>query len=132
MKEPRTTTHCALRAREFREQQLRYEASGKSVTAFCRGEGVAESTFYQRRSRLKGGKRVAPRSDPTVVGKSRTGFIDAGTMVIAVPGDQAVSPRPEPPPQRHLGALPLQVPRREWVPAIAAAPLDGAVTAMHY
>ena len=48
MKEPRTTkTHRALRAKEFGEQQLRYKASGKSVTAFCRGEGVAESTFYQ-------------------------------------------------------------------------------------
>ena len=90
MKEPGTTTHCALRAREFREQQLRYEASGKSVTAFCRGEGVAESTFYQRRSRLKGGKRVAPRREPTAAGKERTGFIDAGPLVIALPGDQAV------------------------------------------
>ena len=92
MKEPRTTTtHRALRAKEFREQQqLRYEASGKSVTAFCRGEGVAESTFYQRRARLKGGKCAAPRSDPTVAGKERTGFIDAGPMVIAVPGHRGL------------------------------------------
>ena len=71
MKAPRTTTtHRALRAKEFREQQLRYEASGKSVTAFCRGEGVAESTFYQRRAQLKGGKRAAPRSYPTAGAKS--------------------------------------------------------------
>ena len=90
MKEPRATTLRALRTKEFHEQQRRYEKSGKSVTAFCRGEGVAESTFYQRRARLKGGKRVAPRSDPTAAGKLRTGFIDAGPMVIAVPGDRAV------------------------------------------
>lgn len=90
MKEPRATTLRALRTKEFHEQQQRYEASGKSVTAFCRGEGLAESTFYQRRARLKGAKRVAPRSAPTAVGKERTGFIDAGPMVIAVPGDQAV------------------------------------------
>lgn len=88
MKEPRTTTtHRALRAKEFREQQVRYEASGKSVTAFCRSEGVAESTFYQRRARLNGGKRAAPRSGPTATRKERTGFIDAGPMVIAVPGE---------------------------------------------
>lgn len=90
MKEPGTTPHRALRAKKFREQQLRYAASGKSVTAFCRSEGVAESTFYQRRARLKGGKRAAHRSDPTAAGKSRTGFIDAGPMVIAAPGNRAV------------------------------------------
>ena len=91
MKEPRTTTtHRALRAKEFGEQQLRYEASGKSVTAFCRGEGVAESTFYQRRARLKGGRRAAPRSERTAAGKERSGFIDAGPMEIAVPGDRGL------------------------------------------
>ena len=91
MKEPRTTTtHRALRAKEFGEQQLRYEASGKSVTAFCRDERVAESTFYQRRARLKGGKRAAPRSERTAAGKERSGFIDAGPMVIAVPGDRGL------------------------------------------
>ncbi|MCX7138603.1 MAG: hypothetical protein NTW47_18740 [Proteobacteria bacterium] len=90
MKERGATIRRALRTKEFREQQLRYEASGKSVMAFCRGEGVAESTFYQRRARLKGGKRAAPWLDPTAGGKQRTGFIDAGPMVIAAPGDHAV------------------------------------------
>ena len=60
------------------------------MTAFCRGEGVAESTFYQRRAQLKGGKRAAPRSEPTAGCKERTGFIDAGPMVIAVPGDRGI------------------------------------------
>ena len=91
MKAPRTTTtHRALRAKEFGEQQLRYEASGKSVTAFCRDERVAESTFHQRRARLNGGKGAAPRSERTAAGKERTGFIDAGPMVIAVPGDRGL------------------------------------------
>ena len=90
MKKPRTTTtHRALRAKEFREQPLRYEASGKSVTAFCRGDGVAKSTFYQRRARLNGGKRAAPRSERTAVGKERSGFIDAGPIVTAVPNQSA-------------------------------------------
>ena len=91
MKAPRTTTtHRALRAKEFCEQQVRFEASGKSVTAFCRDERVAESTFYQRRARLNGGKGAAPRSYPTAGGKERTGFINAGPMVIAVPGDRGM------------------------------------------
>ena len=56
-------------------------------------EGVAESTFYQRRARLKGGKRAAPRSERTAAGKERTGFIDAGPMVVAVPGDRGLRAR---------------------------------------
>ena len=40
MKEPRTTTtHRALRAKEFGEQQLRYEASGNS--GFVLGKAAA-------------------------------------------------------------------------------------------
>ena len=90
MREPRaTTTHRALRAKEFGKQQLRYEASGKSVTAFCRGDGVAKSTFYQRRARLNGGKRAAPRSERQAAGKERSGFTDAAPMVTAVPGQSA-------------------------------------------
>ena len=91
MRESGKTTHRALDAKEIGDQQRRYEASGLNVTAFCRSEGVPESTFYRRRAQLKRGKRATHR----VVGamtdsKGRVGFIDAGPMVMAVPSDGVV------------------------------------------
>ena len=91
MKVSGTTTHRALDAKEVREQQRRYEASGLCVTAFCRGEGVAESTFYQRRATLKRGKRATHWVVGTMTdSKGGACFIDAGPIVMAVPSDSAV------------------------------------------
>ena len=91
MKESGKTRQRALDAKEIRDQQRRHEASGLCVTAFCRREGVAESTFYQRRAQLKQGRRATHR----VVGamtdsKGGACFIDAGPIVMAVPSDSAV------------------------------------------
>ena len=91
MKESGKTTHRVLQAKEISDQQRRYEASGLNVTAFCRNEGVAESTFYRRRAQLKQGKGAMHRVVGTMMGgKGGAGFIDAGPMVIAVPGDGVV------------------------------------------
>jgi len=64
---------------QFREQQRRFESSGKTAIAFCADEGVALSTFYQRRARLK--KQVQSRA--TGVAKRTATFIDAGALVVA-------------------------------------------------
>ena len=63
----------------LQEQQRRFESSGKTATAFCKDEGVALSTFYQRRARVKkqGHKGAAG------VAKRTATFIDAGALVVA-------------------------------------------------
>ena len=63
----------------FEEQQRRFERSGKTATAFCRDEGVALSTFYQRRARVK--KQSQTRE--AGVAKRKATFIDAGALVVA-------------------------------------------------
>lgn len=103
MKEPRATTRRALRAKGFREQQRRYETSGMSVKAFCRSEGLAESTFYQRRARLKSGKRTWHGLEAMPAGEERVGFIDAGAMLMAVPGDRTLGAEGEAPGEAAAG-----------------------------
>ena len=63
----------------FQEQQRRFERSGKTAIAFCKDEGVALSTFYQRRARVK--KQGQTRE--TGVAKRTATFIDAGALVVA-------------------------------------------------
>ncbi len=62
----------------FEEQQRRFERSGKTATAFCKDEGVALSTFYQRRARVK--KQEQGRV--TGVARRTATFIDAGPLVV--------------------------------------------------
>lgn len=87
MNEKVAATAREQRVKQWREEQQRQEKSGLSVTAFCRREGVAESTFYQRATRLGRGKREArglgtkPVAQP--VAQERARFIDAGSLVIA-------------------------------------------------
>ena len=90
MKEKVATTARALRVKQWRAEQQRQEKSGLSVTAFCRREGVAESTFYQRATRLTSGKREACGLGAKPVTQERVRFIDAGPMVIAAPGERVV------------------------------------------
>ncbi|MSQ18708.1 MAG: IS66 family insertion sequence hypothetical protein [Betaproteobacteria bacterium] len=51
-----------------------FETSALSMPAFCQREGIAESTFYAWRARLRGGRR---RIRPTVP-KATRGFIELG------------------------------------------------------
>ena len=90
MKEKVAATARALRVKQWRAEQQRQEKSGLSVTAFCRREGVAESTFYQRATRLGSGKREARALGTKPVTQERGRFIDAGPMVIATPGERVV------------------------------------------
>ena len=78
------------RVKQWREEQQRQEKSGLSVTAFCRREGVAESTFYQRATRLGRGKWGARGLGAKPVAQERARFIDAGPLVIAAPEERAV------------------------------------------
>ena len=63
----------------FLEQQRRFERSGKTATAFCQDEGVALSTFYQRRARMK----KQEQTHETGAAKRTAAFIDAGALVVA-------------------------------------------------
>lgn len=63
----------------FQEQQRRFERSGKTATAFCKDEGVALSTFCQRRARLK----KQGQTNEAGVAKRTATFIDAGALVAA-------------------------------------------------
>ncbi|MFM9886538.1 MAG: IS66 family insertion sequence element accessory protein TnpA [Burkholderiales bacterium] len=53
-----------------------FEASGLSMPAFCQREGIAESTFYAWRARLRGGRR---RVKAAVPGATR-GFVPLGVI----------------------------------------------------
>ncbi len=64
---------------KLQDQQRRYEESGLTVVAFCRGEGVPISTFYQRRARL----RKQAREQPGVERAKAAAFIDAGAVTVA-------------------------------------------------
>ena len=95
MKEKVAATARALRVKQWRDEQQRQEKSGLSVTAFCRREGLAESTFYQRATRLGSGKREARGPETKAVAHERVRFIDAGPMVIAAPGERVVGAQRE-------------------------------------
>ena len=95
MNEKVATTARELRVKQWRAEQQRQEKSGLSVTAFCRREGVAESTFYQRATRLTSGKREARGLGAKPVTQERVRFIDAGPMVIAAPGERVVGAQRE-------------------------------------
>ena len=63
MKMGRATKAAGGRPRDprFQEQPRRFESSGKTAISFCKDEGVALSTFYQRRARVKNKvRRVRP------------------------------------------------------------------------
>jgi hypothetical protein len=63
------------------DQQQRYDQSGKTASAFCEAEGIAVSTFYQRRARLK----QRARAGRAEVAKRAAPFIDAGTALMLPP-----------------------------------------------
>lgn len=63
------------------DEQRRFEASGLTVVAFCRDQGIPVSTFYQRRARLKR-QGVDHRPKPRA---PATRFIDAGPVIVAAP-----------------------------------------------
>jgi hypothetical protein len=94
MNEKVAATARELRVKQWREEQQDQQKSGLSVAAYCRREGVAESTFYQRATRLGSAKREAhglgtkPVAQP--VAQERARFIDAGPLVIAAPEEHAV------------------------------------------
>ena len=94
MNEKVAATAREQRVKQWREEQQRQEKSGLSVTAFCRREGVAESTFYQRATRLGRGKREARglgiKPVAQLVAQERARFIDAGPLVIAAPGERVL------------------------------------------
>ena len=99
MNEKVAATARERRVKQWREEQQRQEKSGLSVTGFCRREGVAESTFYQRATRLGGGKRegrgLVTKPVARLVAQERARFIDAGSLVIAGPEERAVRTQSE-------------------------------------
>ena len=61
---------------EWRGLLSRHAASGLSVEAFCRREGISKASFYRWRSLLDGwGKQDVPAGR-----RSTGGFIDAGSL----------------------------------------------------
>ena len=72
----------------LRDQQRRFEASGQSVAAFCRAEGIPVSTFYQRRARLK--KQGPQKRNPADAAVAS--FIDAGALVVSAPARPVAPP----------------------------------------
>ena len=99
MNEKVAATAREQRVKQWREEQQRQEKSGLSVTAFCRREGVAESTFYQRATRLGEGKRegrgLVTKPVARLVAQEQARFIDAGPLVIAGPEERAVRTQSE-------------------------------------
>jgi hypothetical protein len=53
-----------------------FEASGLSMPAFCQRKGIAESTFYAWRARLRGGRRRVKAAVPS----STRGFVQLGGL----------------------------------------------------
>lgn len=45
------------KVKEWMARLDRFEQSGQSITQFCEDEGVSQSTFYQRRKKLKSAGR---------------------------------------------------------------------------
>lgn len=77
-----TATVAAQRELAWRDRMARFASSGKSVTAFCHGEGVPAWRFYHWRKRLGG---------PDSFAVSAASFIDLG----AIPFPAACNPKPE-------------------------------------
>ena len=70
----------------WRELMRRFDASGKTVTAFCAAEGLGASSFHRWRARLRAADgessnasavptQPRPRSQPVA-----PGFIDLGSL----------------------------------------------------
>ena len=61
----------------------RWRASGLSVQAFCRRDGVNRSGFYRWRALLEESESrglVSPARTPTVVAQGPTDFVDLGVL----------------------------------------------------
>lgn len=74
MSESSTTTAGRDRQAQWRERIARQAASGLSVAAFCKREGIAAQSFYGWRTRL--GKR----DQPAPVAAGAAPFIDLGEL----------------------------------------------------
>lgn len=62
----------------WRELFARQEASGVSVQAFCRNEGITPGVFRRWRSILSG--KVQKATKRSAISKATTPFIDIGAM----------------------------------------------------
>ena len=75
----------ARRSRQQRSAQTwgelikQQKASGLSVPAFCRREGISAWTFYGWRSRLRSGQPRRPESRPAPA-REAASFIDLGAL----------------------------------------------------
>lgn len=79
--EAKTRTRRHLSAQAWQEVFVRFEASGESVTGFCKREGLHTSSFNRWRQRLSGQPTV---QDKTAGKTSRpspaASFIEMGSM----------------------------------------------------
>lgn len=66
-------------AQTWGELVKQQKASGLSVPAFCRREGISAWTLYGWRSRLRSGQVRRPESRPAPA-KEATSFIDLGAL----------------------------------------------------
>jgi len=69
------TTKQPLSESAWGARMARFESSGQTVGAFCRGEGISAYSFYRWRKRLGIANR---RARPPA--KRSTSFIDLGSM----------------------------------------------------
>lgn len=82
-----TSTTQTRRTQQWRERIAQQAASGKSITAFCREQGIATQTFYGWRHRL------ARRDAGTVAAPAVTPFVELGVMPAATQDGASLSIR---------------------------------------
>jgi hypothetical protein len=88
--EAKTKTRRHLSAQAWQEVFGRFDASGESVTGFCRREGLHTSSFNRWRQRLSDPATVQAKTSGKASGQApAAGFIDVGSMVSAARPESA-------------------------------------------
>ena len=88
--EAKTRTRRHLSAQAWREVFGRFDASGESVTGFCRREGLHTSSFNRWRQRLSDQPAVQAKMPGKASGQATAaGFIEMGSMASAARRESA-------------------------------------------
>lgn len=85
--EAKTKTRRHLSAQAWQEVFVRFDASGESVTGFCKREGLHTSSFNRWRQRLSGQPTVQAKTPGTASRPApAAGFIEMGSMAAGPAG----------------------------------------------